>query len=209
MAFRAPAVRSVPRTLTSFNAVPYRFSIGNNVFKANLSSLSKPTRSPRAFALSVYQPTPKALTRYAHTKIMSVKEAREHEAVLAKERLPAYPALVSTESSMHPINSEIDTEEPEKDVDMMAGIRSDFVRCAFEKVNGMLLTGIFAGNNQGDFYTAGSAKRGIGRWFSWCHPISCNFAIYCLPVVRYSVRRSPRSRLSDVRGDCRTIAAYH
>lgn len=209
MAFRAPAVRSVPRTFTSFNATPYRFSFGNNTFKANLSSLSKPSRSPRAFALSVYQPTPKALTRYAHSKIMSVKEAREHEAVLAKERLPAYPALVSTESSMHPVNSEIGTEEHEKDVDMMAGIRSDFVRCAFEGIKGILLTGIVTGNNQGDFYTTRSAKRGIGSRSSWRHPVSRYFAIHCLPVLRHSVRCSPRPRLSDVRRDRRTTAAYY
>lgn len=126
MAFRTATVRSVPRAFTSFNAVPYRSSLGKNVFKVNLSSLSKPARSPRVSALAVYQPTPKALTRYAHTNIMSVKQAREHEAVLAKEKLPAYPELVSTESSIHNVNSEIGTPEPERDVDMMAGIRSDF-----------------------------------------------------------------------------------
>lgn len=133
MAFRTATVRSVPRAFTSFNAVPYRSSLGKNVFKVNLSSLSKPARSPRVSALAVYQPTPKALTRYAHTNIMSVKQAREHEAVLAKEKLPAYPELVSTESSIHNVNSEIGTPEPERDVDMMAGIRSDFVCTCVER----------------------------------------------------------------------------
>jgi hypothetical protein len=136
MAFRATAVRSVPRTFTSFSATPYRSSLGSNVFKANLSLLSKPARSPRAFALAVYRPTPRALTRYAHTNIMTVKQAREHEAVLGKERLPAYPALVSTESSIHQVSSEVGVPETEKDVDMMAGIRSDFVRIGCEDTYG-------------------------------------------------------------------------
>ena len=132
MAFRATAVRSVPRTFTSFNSVPCRPSLRKNVFKANLSSLSKPARSPRAFALAVYQPMPKALTRYAHTNITTVKQAREHEAVMAKQKIPAYPELVDSQSSTHHLNSELGIEEPEPEVDMMAGIRSDFV-CTTEK----------------------------------------------------------------------------
>jgi hypothetical protein len=127
MAFRATAVRAVPRTFTSFNAAPYRSSFGSNVFKTNLSSLARPARSPRAFALAIYQPAQKSLTRSAHTNIMTVAQAKEREIALQKELIPAYPELVSTESSIHHVNSEIDTPEHEKDVDMMAGIRSDFV----------------------------------------------------------------------------------
>lgn len=80
----------------------------------------------------MYQPTPKALTRYAHTNITTVKQAREHEAVMGKQKIPAYPELVDSQSSMHPLNSELATEDPEPDVDMMAGIRSDFV-CTADK----------------------------------------------------------------------------
>ena len=75
----------------------------------------------------MYQPTQKSLTRFAHTNIQTVAQAKEQEAVLGKERIPAYPELVSTESSIHNVRSEVGTPEAEKDVDMMAGIRSDFV----------------------------------------------------------------------------------
>jgi hypothetical protein len=77
---------------------------------------------------------PKALARYAHTNITTVKQAREHEAVLGKQKIPAYPELVDSQSSMHPLNSELGTGEPEPEVDMMAGIRSDFV-CTATKIN--------------------------------------------------------------------------
>ena len=51
---------------------------------------------------------------------------------MAKQKIPAYPELVDSQSSTHHLNSELGIEEPEPEVDMMAGIRSDFV-CTTEK----------------------------------------------------------------------------
>ena len=51
----------------------------------------------------------------------------EAEAEYAKQMVGARPDLVSTGSSVHHVTYEIGVEEGEKDIDMMAGIRSDFV----------------------------------------------------------------------------------
>lgn len=209
MAFRATAVRSVPRTFTSFNAAAYRPTFSNNVLKANLSSLSKPSRSPRAFALAMYQPAQKSLTRYAHTNIQTVAQAKEHEAVLGKERIAVHPELVSADSSIHPVQGEVGYQEPEKDVDMMAGIRGDFVRIGSPHDACIPLTRRLTGHNQGDVYTARSSSRGPDGWTRWSDSILGNIAVDGLPVVRYSVRRTPRPGLVDVWRDSRTVAAYH
>ena len=52
----------------------------------------------------------------------------KREAELAKEKLVAIPEQVSIESSVRHTTSEIGVEQPEPDVDMMAGIKGDFVR---------------------------------------------------------------------------------
>lgn len=50
------------------------------------------------------------------------------EAEYAKQKIQAVPEVVSTESTIHNVTSETATPPPEEDVDMMEGIRNDFVR---------------------------------------------------------------------------------
>lgn len=52
----------------------------------------------------------------------------EGEKTLQSQKLVALPDLVSTSSSVHNVTSETGVSEGEKDVDMTASIRSDFVR---------------------------------------------------------------------------------
>jgi hypothetical protein len=80
-------------------------------------------KSPAVLSVALRKPAQKSLVRYQTTWALD----KEAEADLAKQKLVANPELVSIESSAQNIISE-GQSEPEKDVDMMAGIRSDFVR---------------------------------------------------------------------------------
>lgn len=70
----------------------------------------------------------KALVRYA-TNNAYAYDTKKAEETLGKQIIkPVHGEGVSTESSIHPVTGEVGLKEEEHDVDMMAGIRSDFVR---------------------------------------------------------------------------------
>lgn len=70
----------------------------------------------------------KALVRYA-TNNAYAYDTKKAEETLGKQLIKAGHDSVSTDSSIHPITGEVGAaKEEEHDVDMMAGIRSDFVR---------------------------------------------------------------------------------
>lgn len=77
-------------------------------------------------ALTTVQPMPKALVRYATNNAWAY-DTKKAEAELGKQLIRPGHEGVSTESSIHPITGEVGVKEEEHDVDMMAGIRSDFV----------------------------------------------------------------------------------
>jgi hypothetical protein len=49
------------------------------------------------------------------------------EKALGEERLEAHPEEVSAVSSVHQVSHEKATEDPEEDIDMLAGVKSDLV----------------------------------------------------------------------------------
>lgn len=55
------------------------------------------------------------------------KEQKQAEDKYAHEKLKPTPETVSTTSSIHPIFEEQGVKTPEKDIDMMAGVKSDIV----------------------------------------------------------------------------------
>ncbi|KAF2754004.1 hypothetical protein EJ05DRAFT_480018 [Pseudovirgaria hyperparasitica] len=75
-------------------------------------------KRPQALA----KPTTHALARYKST--LNVQD-QELEKSLLYEDIPSNPAIVATDSSIHPVLGEVGAQEPEKDVDMMAGVKSD------------------------------------------------------------------------------------
>lgn len=66
-----------------------------------------------------------AMTRLSSTKPGSAPIDIKHEGQVAKEKLTPHPDIVSATSSTHPVFGEVATAEPEKNTDMMAGIRGD------------------------------------------------------------------------------------
>jgi hypothetical protein len=72
-----------------------------------------------------------------------MKKAEED---LGKVKLGATPQIVSSSSSIHPVQGEVGGVQEEQEVDMMAGIRSDFVRQT-QQVTFLLLI-VVTGNHQ-------------------------------------------------------------
>lgn len=121
--FRTTATRSLPRSFSSLYATTPRSPITNHVLKASLRTASRPFKAAPTLSLAVRQPMQKSLVRYQTTRVFDPKA----EEALQKQVLKPHPEIVSTGSSVHPVRGEVGVEEHEDDVDMMAGIRSDFV----------------------------------------------------------------------------------
>ena len=124
--FRSSASRAAFQALNHSTPLTLRSSllVPRNAIKFNtrLSTLSRTTR-PMALA----KPLSMALTRYQTNRGAMDNIDSKHEQQVGQEKLEAHPETVSATSSTHPIFGEVGTEEPEKDTDMMAGIRNDFV----------------------------------------------------------------------------------
>lgn len=85
---------------------------------------------PCPLALSLYKPFSTSLQRYATTSDPGKpidKIDRKHEEVVEREKIEAHPEEVSVDSSVHQVFHEKGVEEPEKDEDMLAGVKADIV----------------------------------------------------------------------------------
>ena len=60
---------------------------------------------------------------------------REHEEKLQQQKLEAHPEEVSTTSSVHQVFHEQGVEDQERDEDMLAGVKADFV-CSSRQASG-------------------------------------------------------------------------
>lgn len=96
--------------------------------KAALRTSTRPFKTSPILALATQQPIQKSLVRYASGGSKQIyAQSEEEEKSLQSQKVIAIPELVSTTSSVHNVTSEKGVEEGERDVDMMAGIKSDFV----------------------------------------------------------------------------------
>ena len=119
--FRPTALRSLPRSLLSCNVSIARPTWRSATFRAQLTSQASAGKSSKRSSLVIRKPLTTSLVRYQS----SIDKAAEAE--YRKAKLQAQPDTVSAGSSVRHVVSEISPEDPEPDVDMMAGIRSDFV----------------------------------------------------------------------------------
>ena len=79
-------------------------------------------------AVTIHRPLSTSLQRLQTTTASPVDRIdRKHEEVVEHEKLEPHPEEVSATSSTHEIFHEKGVEDPEKDVDMLAGIKSDLV----------------------------------------------------------------------------------
>ena len=96
---------------------------------------------PKSLALTLYKPFGTSLQRCATNPRSPLdKIDRKHEEAVEHEAIEVHPEEVSASSSVHQIFHEKGTEEPEKDEDMLAGVKSDFVSSKFLSKPSHLLT---------------------------------------------------------------------
>jgi hypothetical protein len=125
--------RSLPRTFSSSRTVASRPSIRSNVLRATLRTSAKPLRSYGPLSLTLRQPTRTALVRYqsgtAYQQASFIKgrDTKGEEAFAQTKLVPLEPE-VTEDSTIHPVTGEVGgVPETEPDVEMMAGVKSDFV----------------------------------------------------------------------------------
>lgn len=128
--FRTTAVRSLPRSFATGQAPNPRATLYNHVLKASLRTSARPIRPSKVLALAVAQTSQKSIVRYESNaaKIWAQYDAKKVEEESRNQTLQPVPEIVSSSSSVRPLTGEVKEAEHEEDVDMMAGIRSDFVR---------------------------------------------------------------------------------
>ena len=79
-------------------------------------------------ALVPHKPFSTSLQRYStHPGNPFDKIDKKHEEALEHEKIEPHPEEVSATSSVHQIFQEKGVEEPEKDEDMLAGVKADLV----------------------------------------------------------------------------------
>jgi hypothetical protein len=94
-----------------------------------IPSLNTAVQTSSPYALTIHKPFSTSLQRYAsHPGNPLDKIDRKHEEKIEHEVIEPHPGDVSTTSSVHQVFHEKGTDEPEKDEDMMAGVKADFVR---------------------------------------------------------------------------------
>ena len=124
---RTSAARSIPRSFTSLQAATRRTSVLNNALRASLKTSARPAKASRVLAIAAFQPVPTSLVRHAHNAAnydIAKAEKAYHDVILKP-----MPEQISTGSSTRQVGGEMQRQagHDEEDVDMMAGIRSDFV----------------------------------------------------------------------------------
>lgn len=122
--------RALLRSLSSTAPQSARISLNAPSQKVQLVSrlCTLSSKRPQLLALAPFAPTTTALVRHQTTQTIPGKVDKKAESEAARAKLEETPEIVSARSSTHPLFSEVGQEDPDKDTDMMAGIKSDLVR---------------------------------------------------------------------------------
>jgi len=126
--FRTTATRAVPSTLFALRTPAARTNIARIAQQAAFRTSTRPTKFSPVLALAVQKPIQKSLVRYASGKVVLGQDT-EGEKRLQSEKVTALPDDVTEDSEQHNATVQSGAKpEGNEDVDMMAGIRGDFVR---------------------------------------------------------------------------------
>ncbi|MCJ1313086.1 hypothetical protein MMC25_006763 [Agyrium rufum] len=126
---RGGGARSISKLIASTSVHSSRPQLLRTSLQTRLQSngcLLRPTTTPR-LAIATYKPITLAVQRHMATKVEETYQAVKDTAhsAIGKAELEHHPEAVSTESSIHNVFHEEGVPEQERDVDMMAGIKSD------------------------------------------------------------------------------------
>ena len=124
------AFRGLPRSTRPLSSTA---AFRGSVLRASLRTSAKPLNPSGSLSLALRQPLQTALVRYqsgtAYQQKSFIKgRDTKAEQAWARETIGALPVEVSETSSIHPaISGEVGQPAQEEEVDMMGGIKSDFV----------------------------------------------------------------------------------
>jgi len=121
--FRAPASRSLFRTLTSSTTPRFRPLYRHGALQTS-KLCTKTARRPQLAINAIRKPVSALLVRHETTQ-WTIDHKREAE--VAQQKLKPDPKTVTPTSSVHPVLHEAKTSDPHGDSDMMASIRGDLV----------------------------------------------------------------------------------
>ena len=119
--FRPTALRPLNRSVPHCKLPIARLVWRDATFKARLTSQATSIKTSNRLSLAIRKPFATSIVRYQST----INKAAEEE--YRKQTLQADPEAVSVESSVRHLTREEGVDNPEPDVDMMAGVKSDFV----------------------------------------------------------------------------------
>lgn len=122
---RPTALRSLRAALPSNNVSMARSSWRGAAFRARLNEQRMVAKPSKRMALAIRNPVFTSLVRHKST-VPKGTDPEVYE-VYMQEKLPSEPELVSSGSSVRHATYEVGAEDPEPDVDMMAGVKSDWV----------------------------------------------------------------------------------
>lgn len=126
---RREAPRALLRSLKTPASAPVRRSPHATASPIQWRSRICTTTSkrPQSLVLSQLKPSQASILTRSVTNTPWDKIDKKAEDKIAHQEIKPTPEIVSSRSSVHPIMHEVGTPNPERDVDMMAGIKHDVV----------------------------------------------------------------------------------
>lgn len=131
--FRSAVSRTTLRRSLNASFQPTFRAVNTPIRSQFHSQLCAAARRPQALALA----KPLLISRFADERKPGSFDQidTKHEQDIRGKTITPHPELVSSSSSVHPVNSEIGVEESgERETDMMAGVKADMVRIPHAKL---------------------------------------------------------------------------
>lgn len=127
---RSRAARSLTKSLANLTGPTVRPDVNNALLhvRGNSGTSVTCTRRVPPAALTPFKPVCRVLQRYASTHTPYDHIDKRQEEGIAKMPLEQHPEAVSVDSTVRHVMREEGVENQERDIDMLAGVKSDLVR---------------------------------------------------------------------------------
>ncbi len=203
--FRPTALRSLPWSLPSCNFSVARPAWRSAILRAQMHSQISRANTSKPLSLAVRKPIMTSLVRYQSTV------DRAAEAEYSKRKLEADPDTVSSGSSVRHVTYEVGAEDSEADVDMMAGIKADFVSSyhSLRLLRSHADVFCLLENHYRHILTEGRPERSSLCRHGWCPAIPCYLPLNRLLGVRHSACSKHRFRLASIWRYCGDTSSYN
>ncbi|KAL9119620.1 MAG: hypothetical protein Q9187_003826 [Circinaria calcarea] len=124
------AARSLTKSLVNLTGPTVRPEVNNALLyvRSRSGTSVSCTRRVPPTALTPFKPVSRVLQRYASTTSPYDHIDKRKEEGVAKMHIEPHPEAVSVDSTVRHVMREEGVEDQERDIDMLAGVKSDLVR---------------------------------------------------------------------------------